>query len=688
MSLYRVIVIFSLIVSLIQANAQEISISTSSATVAETGTHAQAFAVSTTSAFAADAPFTITISGTSDTGDYASISTNHTFPAGTTDDYYIPLTITEDDIVEGNETLIVTLSSIDGGTIHPTNDFATITINDDDESIISITATTQAAEDATNGLFTISSTQPVVGDVNITIGIAGSATADVDYTAISTTATIPDGQSSVTIPVSVISDTDVEGNEDLIITLQSEDNDFAAIDTNADQATVTITDNDVALLSIVATTQAAEDATNGLFTISAMQPVVGDVEITLLIEGSATPDADYTTIATTATIPDGQSSVTIPISVISDTDVEGNEGVIITLQSEDNDFADIDTNNDQATMTITDNDVALLSIVATTQAAEDATNGLFTISATQPVVDDVNITIGITGSATPDADYTAISTSVTIPDGQSSVTIPVNVISDTNVEGNEDVIITLQSEDNDFAAIDTNNDQATVTITDNDVADFDLSSNSINILESLAQNVLIHLPSRPLSNVVLNITPDDVSLTQIDKSQLTFTPSNYNIQQSITITTMEDNNILTEQTSINISVDDNLSNDLFDDLPDKTINVSITDNDSPGYAVSTSNMNITEGKSEQFNVQLSTEPISRVVFDVTINTTDIILIDKTQLTFNVANYSEPQSIIVSCLEDLNLSSENVIITISINDAMSDDDYDVLDNKTIDDYNHR
>jgi len=71
--------------------------------------------------------------------------------------------------------------------------------------------------------------------------------------------------------------------------------------------------------------------------------------------------------------------------VLVDLIVEGTETVVVQLTgiTASSPGVSIDLANDTATVNITDNDSALVSIAATTQAAEPATNGLFTVNPAQ-----------------------------------------------------------------------------------------------------------------------------------------------------------------------------------------------------------------------------------------------------------------------------------------------------------------
>jgi len=116
--------------------------------------------------------------------------------------------------------------------------------------------------------------------------------------------------------------------------------------------------------------------------------------------------------------------------------------VIVTMTTTSNSDVTIAASPDNAaTVTITDDDVAELSIVATTQAQEDATNGRFTITTTKMFDAPVTVTFARTGTATSGIDFTDIGTTVVFPALVADAVIFVNVIADNIVESDETVIV-------------------------------------------------------------------------------------------------------------------------------------------------------------------------------------------------------------------------------------------------------
>ena len=413
--------------------------------------------------------------------DYTALSGTVTIAAGTTT-AFIDVAVLDDGLVEANETVALTLTSITSGdpdiAIDGAANAATVVITDNDTAQVAIAATSAASEPGTNGQFTVTLSAVSSTDTIVTYTVAGTAAAGIDYTALSGTVTILAGSTTATIAVPVLDDSLVEATESVVVTLTgfvSADADIS-IDGAANVATVNIADDDTALVSIAATIPgAAEPGTGGRFTVSMSNAASTDTVIAYGIAGTAANGVDYALLSGSVTILAGATSATIDVSVLDDLIVEANETVALTLTgitAGDPDIA-IDGGANAATVTITDNDAALVSIAATTpNAAEPGTNGRFTVTMSLVASTDTVVSYTIGGTAIAGADYTALSGTVTILAGSTTATIDVPVLDDAIVEGSETVIATLgavTAGDADIA-IDGAANSATVTLADNDTA--------------------------------------------------------------------------------------------------------------------------------------------------------------------------------------------------------------------------
>ncbi|MEG3874222.1 S8 family serine peptidase [Microcoleus sp. Z1_B5] len=107
-----------------------------------------------------------------------------------------------------------------------------------------------------------------------------------------------------------------------------------------------------------------------------------------------------------------------------------------------------------------------LSIEATdANASESGDSGMVTITRRGNTKYDLKVNYSVGGTASEGIDYQRLSESVTIPAGQSSVEIPIRVIDDNSVEGEETATVTLSTGQDYTIGKD---GSATVAIADND----------------------------------------------------------------------------------------------------------------------------------------------------------------------------------------------------------------------------
>jgi subtilisin-like proprotein convertase family protein len=197
-------------------------------------------------------PLTVnySVSGSATNGsDYSSLGGTITIPAGSTT-VKIPVNVRDDSLVEGNETVVVNLSSNTNYDVGSSRS-ATVNIADNDvvtKSTINLTYDDRYSYErkswqTQNGAqFRITRTN---GDTSkaetIYYTVSGTASNGSDYRRLSGYVTIPAGATSAAIPVTVYDDSVYEGTENVKLTLNSNSN--YKLGTNTTQ-TAYIYDND------------------------------------------------------------------------------------------------------------------------------------------------------------------------------------------------------------------------------------------------------------------------------------------------------------------------------------------------------------------------------------------------------------------------------------------------------------
>lgn len=392
-----------------------------------------------------------------------------TFPAFTTGPQIISVTSNGDSLVENNEVITVTLNTPVNATILKGTGQASFL--DDDDFTVTLSASDAAAAEALTdpGVFTVTLDQanntgsPLT--VNFTVG--GTATEVDDYAAIGSSVDVPDGQNSAQVTVTPEDDSLFESDETVILTLGTGSGYTVG---SPDTDTVTISSDDTVEVEVAATVASATEdgVTDGefTFTLDKVNNSGAPLTINFSLTGTAAEGTDFSNIGTSVSIPDGDSSVVIPVEALEDTVVEGTQDVILTIQS---DAAYTIGTNGTATVNILDNDQYSASVIALDDAADEEgpDNGTFRIGLNQTNTTGSGLVVNytVTGTATPTGDYNALSGSVTIPNNVQNVSFDVVPKDDTEVEGPETVIVSL---DNDAAYTVGAQNSATVTIADND----------------------------------------------------------------------------------------------------------------------------------------------------------------------------------------------------------------------------
>ena len=389
-----------------------------------------------------------TIGGTASHGtDYDFIFSPVTIPAGQAS---VTLVVVphSDGVEPTPETVILTLA--DGANYDPGSpSVATVTIADTSQTV-TVAATDPAASEVGPdlGTFTFSRTGPTTSALTVHFGTSGSATVGTDFEdtgwTLGATIVIPAGQASVTKNVTPVADAVVDADETVIVTLTS--NSAYNVGTPS-SATVTIADQPVPLVTIVATDPEAYEAgiDTGTFTFTRTGSTAGALSVKYTIGGTASHGTDYDFIFSPVSIPSGQASVTLVVVPHSDGAEPTPETVILTLLDDAN--YDLGAPS-AATVTITDTAPVLptVTVTATDASASEVgpDPGTFTFTRTGATTAALTVNFTTTGSATVVTDYADVGwTSVTIPIGQASVTKTVTPVTDVDPDPGETVVVTL-----------------------------------------------------------------------------------------------------------------------------------------------------------------------------------------------------------------------------------------------------
>jgi len=279
----------------------------------------------------------------------------------------------------------------------------------------------------------------------------GTATAGSDYTGIPvTTLTFAPGETSKTVSVDVLGDTEAESNETFTLSLTN----AAGAPVLDGQGVGTIVDDEPRpdlTINDVTVTEGAAGATAATFTISLSAPSTLPVSVSwATANGTATAGTDYVGVPATAlTFAPGETSKSVSVTVNGDTTYELDETFVVNLSGATG--ANVADGQGQGTIA---NDDARPAISVGDVSAAEGNNGTrpftFTVTLSNPSYQSVTVQYATANgtATTANKDYTATGGTVTFAAGETSKTITVQVKGDNKREANETLLVNLTSPTN------------------------------------------------------------------------------------------------------------------------------------------------------------------------------------------------------------------------------------------------
>ena len=400
----------------------------------------------------------------------------------------------------------------------------------------------------------------------------------VDYLMPAGVLTIPAGQTSGNITLTVVNDTMDEA--DNLVTIQLLNASGANLGTNAYHGFTIIDDDNPPTNPYVgfatATSSVVESAGTAQIAVALSAPATAACSVDFATtDGTATQPEDYNTTFGTLSFAAGESVKYISVPITDDAVLETSQNFTVTLVNPVNTVLGSATTH---SLTINDDDSPAVSIVANdASASEGGDAGQFTLTRTGDTTDALAVTLSRTGSAANTSDYAAINATQTIPAGQSSLTVDVSPVQDTTNEGIETVILTVTTASGYVIGTPS---AATVNILDDDRSTVSITANDPTASEAAGNPGQFTVTRTAPTNVALtvNLTIAGTATNTTDyatvATNVAFAVND--VTKVINVTPVDDGNTEGPE-DVTIS----LASGSYDIGAASFDNVSIIDNDNP-----------------------------------------------------------------------------------------------------------
>ncbi len=547
-----------------------------------------------------DTTVNYTISGGNEDGTTANV----VIPANSTS-ATIDVTTNGDTVIEADETVTVTLNSTDNGTLSATENVGTSSFTDDDTASIIITESdgnTATSEDGTSDTFDVElGAQPLT---DVVINVVSSDTGEGDVSTGQLTFTNANWDTSQQITVTGIDDDIIDGTQPYTITVSvvdaSSDDEFDGL---SEVVSAQNTDNDTAGITILISDGSTITSENGgADTFDVVLDAEPATDVVLDVVSDDTNEGTVSPASLTFTSGNWDAPQTVTVTGVDDVIIDGNQpynvSVTVNNGSSDADFSGLseivsvdNTDNDSASFTIVESD-------GSTNTSEDETTDIFTVVLN--VQPSSNVVFNVVSQDTGEATVAPSILTFTPADWDTPQQVTVTGENDFIIDGPQtfDINVTVDDANSDDA-FDTLTDTVSITNSDDDVAGFTVAESDGNTLvsESGTTDTFTVVLNRGtvFNNVIIDVSSEDITEGTVSPSTLTFTPGNWNVPQTVTVTGVDDV-VVDGPVDFDVVLDVNNSSAVsYVFLPDQTVNVENTDNDSASVTIANANGNEDDG---------------------------------------------------------------------------------------------
>ncbi len=633
-----------------------------------------------------------------------------------------------DTIDEPDETVVLTISKEPGSAnVVLGQSRATLTIKDDDPTIVSLAR----AQGNTGGLiegdpekgkveFTVTLGRPLVAGERIDVPIMLSGLRRVDYTlttksgdGLNTGVSISPGPTSkspyyseprtisfqgagsqtATLEITTLENNKPDNDETLYVALRGNSYFDTDSDTNvgggADpsetannfnvrvfDAGVTIKESDDATS---VTEQPGEGHTDSYTVVLDSRP---RADVTITVESGATAAATVSPATLTFTPYNWNAAQTVMVTGVHDNvDQRGNHTAIITHTATSSDAIYNTISIPDVTITVVDEDTMGVIIKesddatsVTEEVGAGRTDGYTVMLDSRPTAD---VTIAVESGDTGAATLSPATLTFTASNWNTEQTVTVTGVDDSR-DQLSDRSVTIShsatSTDPDYNNIAV--PHVTATVVDDDTAGVTIeeSDGSTSVTEASGTGRTDHytvvLATLPSASVEIKARSHAPGAATVSLATLTFTPSNWNTAQTVTVTGVDDDVDQLSDRSVTISHSATSTDPDYNNIAVPHVTATVVDDDTAGVTIEESDgsTSVTEasgaGRTDHYTVVLATLPSASVEIKARSHAPGAATVSPATLTFTPSNWNTTQTVTVTGVDDNVDQSGNRSVTLS------------------------
>ncbi|KKZ12560.1 MAG: hypothetical protein TH68_07430, partial [Candidatus Synechococcus spongiarum 142] len=385
---------------------------------------------------------------------------------------------------------------------------------------------------------------------------------------------------------------------------------------------VRVIDNDTTHLVVSPEALTVAEAGSATYTARLAKEPTDAVSLTVTVEGTGngvTVDTDsgeahQATLGFTTS--NWQTEQTVTVRAAADENARS-ETVTLSHSATGGGYGSV---NKRLVVTVTDDDTASLVVSPEALTVAEAGSATYTVKLASQPTDGVRVRVRVMGSGVSvdtdggtDGEQTKLSFSTSNWDRSQTVTV--SAAADHNKRSEKVRLSHIAA----GGGYDSMVADLVVTVTDDETPDLVIYPEPVKVVEAGSATYTVKLATKPTDGVTVTMRGMDGSGVSVDtdggvlgeQTTLSFTPGNWNLARTVTVSAAADENASTEEVTLS-----HIAAGGDYDVVRKDLVVMVTDNDTPSLVVSPAPVTIVEADSATYTVKLATQPTDGVTVTV------------------------------------------------------------------------
>ena len=541
-----------------------------------------------------------------------------------------------------------------------------VTVDDDETAAIVLSKSSLSVDegDTTGGSYTVKLSH--VPTASVTVTVSGHAGSDVSLDKTSMTFTTSNWSTAQTVTVKAAEDADA-ADDTVTLTHTAAGAEYDDLTASLE---VTVDDDETAAIVLSKSSLSVDegDTTGGSYTVKLSH--VPTASVTVTVSGHAASDVSVDDTSLTFTTSNWNSAQTVTVKAAQDADA-ADDTVTLTHSAAGAEYAGATAS---LGVTVDDDETAGVTITPTALTVLGGGSNSYTVTLTSEPAG--NVTVTASGHVGSDLSLDQTALTFTTSNWNTAQTITVSA---TDAAASASVSLAhavASSADSVYNALSGRGVSVTVVPTGPSIQVVQLgvttSRQELTVPEGGSDTYSVVLSHVPTADVTLTITdPSDNTEASASPDSLTFTTSNWNTAQTVTVSAAEDDDAVADPVA---TVTHSLSGGGYDDVTVPDVEVTIIENDSPSIVLSADALSVAEGDTtgKTYTVELATQPSASVTVTVSGHAASDVSVDDTSLTFTTSNWNTAQTVTVTAAHDADAAGDTVTLTHTAAGAEYDD----------------